>query len=30
MRIDETPFSKTGIDCPQTQKPKLPRQKKRR
>jgi bis(5'-nucleosyl)-tetraphosphatase (symmetrical) len=27
MRIDEKPFSKTSIDCPETQKPKLPRQK---
>jgi bis(5'-nucleosyl)-tetraphosphatase (symmetrical) len=30
MRIDEKPFRITSIDCPETQKPKLPRQKSRR
>ncbi len=30
MRIDEKPYIKTSIACPEAQKPKLPRQKTRR
>jgi bis(5'-nucleosyl)-tetraphosphatase (symmetrical) len=30
MRIDEKPFIKTSIACPETRKPKLTRQKGRR